>query len=407
MKKYVFGGVVAGALLLLFILSGSIWETNDRGYVQVKQALWTGTMTCRTTPGTYLQLFGSIDTLAKADIYYFSKHKEEGGESFGAAPVLATFSGRSKADITGALKFELPLDCAKLKAISEKYSTNRRLKEELIRQYTTEVLTQTAPLFEAEEADAPKRDLFREIAMKQLKQGIFKKKNRIINVKDPSNPKKTISKSITELALDENGNPIIVEPSPFIEWGIRVISFNIKDLDWDDVTDRLLAKKKEIDMERTLAKAAAVTAQQDRIKEEEQGKARVAKAEANALVEKKTAVIEQEKLKEVAELEAKKKFEVAKFAALEAKQKAIKIKAEGEAKAYANKALVAAGLTPREKAEYQMRTAIGVAEQLANAKFPSIMTFGGGKGGPQNPLEAIGYNQMFDLVQKMAVKQVQ
>jgi hypothetical protein len=64
-------------------------------------------------------------------------------------------------------------------------------------------------------------------------------------------------------------------------------------------------------------------------------------------------------------------------------------------------------VTPKERAEYQMRTAIGVAKELSKAKFPSIMSFGGGKGGPQNPLEAVGYNQMYDLVTKMAVKQVQ
>lgn len=402
LKKKIFKGGILIAAITTLLIGSNLVETNTRGNYQVKQAFATGTMSCRTTPGMYGQLLGDINTYKVASKYFFSKHTEEGGTGLSAAPINATFNGRSKADVTGFLKYELPADCSKLIALDKKYGSSALIRDEVIRQTVTEAIIQTATLFTAEEADVPRRDQFREIALAQIKNGIYKKKVRIEEYTDPSNPKKKLRREITELYRDKNGNPVVAEASPLKQFGIKVVTFNVKDLDWDDVTDKLLAEKKRIDMQRTLSKSAAVTAQQKAITEEAQGRARVAKAEADALVKKKTAVIAEEQLKEVAELQARKKYEVAKYAAKEALENAKKVKANGMAKAAANKALRIAGLTPSEKAEWDYKTAVGVAQALSQSNFPQIMSFGAGKSGPQNPLEAMGYNHMFDLVNKMS-----
>ena len=62
---------------------------------------------------------------------------------------------------------------------------------------------------------------------------------------------------------------------------------------------------------------------------------------------------------------AQQEFEVAELEAKKAKQVALKVQAEGEAKAAANRALVSAGLTPAERAEWDYKTAVGVAQALA------------------------------------------
>jgi len=401
--KMLFKVGIGLAVVLTLVLGSSLYETNSRGNYQVKQAFITGDMTCRTTPGTYAQLLGEIKTYKVASRYYFSKHNEEGGEGLSAAPINVTFNGRSKADVTGFLKYELPADCDKLKQLDKKYGSTETIRDEIIRQTVTEALIQTAPLFTAEEADAPRRDQFREIALAQIKQGIFKKKVRTEEYTDPSNQNKKLRRQVTELYKDKNGNPVVVEDSPLKDFGIRVVNFNIKDLDWDQVTDQLLAKKKEIDMKRTLAKSAAVTAQQNAITEEAQGRARVAKAEADSLVLKKTAVIAEQQKKEVAELQAKKKYAVAKYAAKEALEKAKKIKAEGMAKAAANRALVSAGLTPLEKAVIKKDTMIGMMEAWSKRAVPTTI-FGGSKGGSNTVMEILGADSAFNLVDRMNKK---
>ena len=122
--------------------------------------------------------------------------------------------------------------------------------------------------------------------------------------------------------------------------------------------------------------------------------------EGKAAAEK--AKWEQEKEKAVAVTKAQQEFEVAKLEASKAQQVALKVKAEGEAKAAANRALVAAGLIPLEKATIEKETAIGIAEALANSNVrwvPEIIMNGNSSNG--SAMDAVGLNMMMDIVKKM------
>lgn len=72
--------------------------------------------------------------------------------------------------------------------------------------------------------------------------------------------------------------------------------------------------------------------------------------------------------------------------------------AEGEAKAAANRALVSAGLTPAERAEWDYKTAVGVAQALAESKVswvPSVMF--GGNGSSNSAMDAVGLKMLLDI----------
>lgn len=74
-------------------------------------------------------------------------------------------------------------------------------------------------------------------------------------------------------------------------------------------------------------------------------------------------------------------------------------KQEGRAQAAANLALVKAGLTPVEKAEWEYKTAVGVAEQLSKAQMPGIV-ISGSEGGA-DPLSAVGIKYLMDINDKL------
>ena len=63
--------IVAIVAIMLFIMAGNIWETNDVKNYQVKQAFYSGTMSIRKEGGTYQQNFGMITTYNKGGMYYF------------------------------------------------------------------------------------------------------------------------------------------------------------------------------------------------------------------------------------------------------------------------------------------------------------------------------------------------
>ena len=142
-----------------------------------------------------------------------------------------------------------------------------------------------------------------------------------------------------------------------------------------------------------ILKAKTLAAQQEAIKVEAEGQASAAKAKW-----------EQEKIKATEVTKAEQEREVARLAAERAEFEKKRIIAEGQAEAEANRLKVAAGLTPQERASWDYKTAVGIAEALANSKVqwvPSIMIGGtDGKGGA-NAMDAVGLNMMLDVVKKL------
>lgn len=141
----------------------------------------------------------------------------------------------------------------------------------------------------------------------------------------------------------------------------------------------------------TWIKAQAAAAQQDAIKAEELGKAAAM-----------TAKWEQEKVKAVEVTKAQQAYEVASLAAKEAMENAKKVKAEGDAEAFRQAALVRAGLSPKEKAEIEMQTKIGVAEALSKLELPKIVMAGGNTSNGNAAMDAMGLKMVSDLVDKMS-----
>ena len=382
--KVVFGlavGAVAGAVTF----GGYIFETNNSGYYQVKQAAITGNMSAKNTAGVYLQMFGDIFTYKVSETSYFSDGTDGEGQK-GLPAVNVRFNDGGTAKISGSIKYRLSSDPKTQLGLHSDFRSFGAVEQDLIRQVVTASLMQSATLFKAEEIYSTRRSEFIAIAEEQIRKGIFETESNEVRAKDAEG-NDFIERRVT-VKRDKEGQPIIRTDSAFKKYGIDVIQFVIKELDFDDTIDRLIAAKKEAEQKKVVAKANAEKSKQDAIAAEEKGKADVAKAEAEALVEKKTAVIAAEREKEVAAQNALKALEDAKA-----------VKAKGEAEAYAAKLKVAAGLSPREQAEIDRDTAIGVAEKMAQVKFPQMMVIGGGSNGqnPLNPFDAVGLESFLKI----------
>lgn len=64
-------------------------------------------------------------------------------------------------------------------------------------------------------------------------------------------------------------------------------------------------------------------------------------------------------------------------------------------------------MTPQEKAEWDYKTAVGIAEALANSKVswvPSVMMNGSTSNSNNSAMDAVGLNMMLDVVKKMNQK---
>jgi regulator of protease activity HflC (stomatin/prohibitin superfamily) len=293
-KKILSGVVVVVGLITLFAVLPQLVETNNAGYYQVRQAMGTGAISVISTPGTYAQNGAKITTYHISDVYPFSDSKADVGEDGESSePISVTFNDGGKADISGSVKFRLSLKDADAKLVHEDFKQYDRVKHDLIRQSMQEALNKTAATMKAEESYSSRLAEFTTLAEEQLINGVYETVSQTIKEKDPDGNERT--EVSVEIKRDTNGKPLIAKKSALLRYNVEVINFVIKKFKYDEKTQAIIDKKKEAEQAKIVARANAEKAKQDAITAVEQGKAKVAEAEAEALVLKKTAVIEAEK----------------------------------------------------------------------------------------------------------------
>lgn len=384
LKEVMLVSGVAGAIIL-GICSAQLFETNTFGNYQVKQAAVTGDITVKNDAGLYWQGFGSITTYPISEDVDFETENLE-----------VRFNDGSVAKVKGTVKFRLPSNPEKQKELHRDYATYENVERDLIIRNVGEALSNTATFMVAEDSYAAGRAVFSDLAMQQLKEGIFKTSTKTVDVIDTDGTK--FKKKEIRIVYDAEGKPEIQKESTLKYYGIEVVQFVVNDFKYDEKIEDLIARKKDAEQNKVVAMANAEKAKQDAITAEEQGKARVAEAKAKAEVEKITAVVE-----------AQKKAEVAKLEAEQAKYEAQKIAEKGKAEAEVAKQKVIAGLTPLEKATIEKETQIGVAAELAKVKFPETMVISGGNGtsGGVNPFDAVGLKALYNLSKQMSDDKMQ
>jgi regulator of protease activity HflC (stomatin/prohibitin superfamily) len=404
-------GFILLGILLVLILWNKMVATNDATTYQVKQATITGNMSVRTEAGMYPKMWGKITEYTKTGMNHFSKYDEEGGKGLASAPISVQFNDGGKADISGSIKYKLSLTESDQIELHKDYRSVEAISQDLVRQVVTEALMQTATLMKAEESYSTRRSEFTSVAEAQIIQGIFYTESEEIVTSDAEGNEFT--EKITKLKVDEDGNRMVRKASPFVKYHITILQFVVKDIDFDPTIDALIAKKKEAEQQKIVAKSNAERAKQDAITAFEQGEADKATALAKQAVLAIERTTKAKADKDVAETEALAKANVSETQATarlnvaksnrqaEAENaKAMLITKEAEAKA--NRLLVQAGLTPEQKAKIDKETKIGVAHELAGIKFPEMMVIGGGDGGALNPFDAVGLESLIKISENMS-----
>jgi len=387
-KKIIVGiSLLVIGFIFIWLMTG-VFETNQAGFYQVKQAALIGDLSVRNTPGTYGQWFGDITTYEIAGDIFLSKDHIDGGSGEGSGSVRVLFPN-GFADVSFVGMYMIPLWDSLQKAIHIQFNNDENLKY-MIKQQIIEALKNTGTLMSAEEAYSNKRSDFIKLSLEQALVGLYEADVRTDTVINAAGQKQEVKHYFVK--KDKNGKPIIAKKSILADFNILLPQFNIKDMDFDSTLIGLIESRK-----------SAQKAQQDAMTAKANGETLIAKEKATQEVEKIKQVTIAQKEKEVAELAAEKLYKVAVFAAKEADEQAKKIIAEGRAQAEANRLKVSAGLTPQEKAEWDFKTKVGVAAEMAKIKLPGMMVLGGnGNNSPLNPFDAVGLKSFIEINEKMS-----
>jgi hypothetical protein len=386
MKNKKIVAIAFAVLAIVFlILAKGIFQTNNAGWFQVKQAALTGNMSVRFTAGTYFQWFGTISEYKNVTTCGIGTHKGDGTADIDAVDVI--FNDGSKAKISGLIRVKLPNTIDGAISLKREYANGfDHFIQAGIVPIVNNAIKLSANLRSAQDAYTTLA-LFQQAVEDQLRNGIYVTKSD--KVSKTTSTGDIEEQRVTVLVYGADGQPLRT-PNRLQQLGCEVLECVIDVPQFDAKVEEMIAKRKDEAMKTELSKQEAIRAKQDALTAEQQGLANVAKAKYEKEVEKVQEVTTAQKLYEVAALNAKQEDE---------NRKAAIYKGQGEAEAARLK--VSAGLTPQEAAEWNFKTKVGVATALASIKYPSILINGGDKSG-QNPMDAISIKFLMDINDKLA-----
>lgn len=398
-KTQILGISAAVVGVVVLCLLGSLVEDADKSKNYVCQMVGTGRYSVWTDGGLQWQGFGTVREYSKTSQIEFSNLEVDTIQGYvvsGENPAASTtFNDKGRGFIIGSFRVVLPNDEQNMMKIQRDFGSEKALINNLVRPTLYKVITSCGPLMSSLESVSETRTDLIHYITDQLNNGVYKTRSRKIEAINEVTGETEI-RTQAEIITDNNspGGYKRQENSPFAQYGITCGLVSITDIKYDNATQSQIDAQKAANLAVITAKTQAAKAMQDAITAEEQGKAAAAKAKW-----------EQEKIKATAVTKAEQEREVARLAAEKAEFDKKKIIAQGQAEAEANRLKVQAGLTPQEKAEWDYKTAVGIAEALANSKVqwvPQVM-MGGSQGG-NTAMDAVGLKMLMDVSNSIKTK---
>lgn len=390
-KKSTIFAILAGVIVVVLVcLSGALFEDADKSKNYVCQMPVTGEYVVWTDGGLQWQGLGNKHEYFKTSQVEFSGLEEVSEGNYvasGANPAAAlTFNDKGRGFIIGSFRVVMPNDDSNMKKIQQDFGSEKALIANLIKPTLYKVVTSCGPLMSSLESVSETRTDLIAYITDQLNNGVYKTTVIRDSVTNEITGEKEL-RAKAQIVADTNSPSGYKrqETSPFSQYGITCGLVSILDIKYDAATQSQIDAQKQANLAVITSKTKSLEAIQRTVQITEEGRAAAERAKWEQ--EKAVAVTKAQQEFEVAELEAKK-----------AKQVALKVQAEGEAKAAANRALVSAGLTPAERAEWDYKTAVGVAQALAESKVswvPSVMF--GGNGSSNSAMDAVGLKMLLDI----------
>jgi hypothetical protein len=225
------------------------------------------------------------------------------------------FNDNARATLKGSLNYELPLVDEKLDALHAAYPSQDSLESGLVKPSLNKSIFLTGTLMTSYESYKEKRSMLIQYVEDQTESGVYRTD--------------TVEREIEEEALDINGQPVMRkkvvsevviakhpvghpqagqsirnEVGQMERFGVQAFGFAIEDIDYEESVDKQIKDQQAITMSVQTSMANAKKAIQDAITAKAQGDANVAEARAAEEIGKTKAVVNAEKMRDVAKLSA-------------------------------------------------------------------------------------------------------
>ena len=411
-KKTIVSLITLGIVLIIVVISASsLIDSNKSGQFVVKQAAWSGDMSAITKEGVFGQFWGALIRYPRSETYYFSASEDEGKTLDESIPV--TFKNGSTGKVSGSARYSYPIQSEDhLIAIHRRFRSDGGVRLDLVRTEIRKLINITASLL-SPEAAMTQKGLFLQMFTDQVHNGQYQTEPSTERFEDPIT-KQITYRDVVKIRMNDKNQPMRMA-NPFEQWKITISQEVIQNIQTDAKTMQMIDKRRDAEMRVMVAKADVEKARQEEQKVVAEGKKAVAEKKYSALQQKELAVVNAEREKEVAEIDAQKKIEVAKRELEAAKLDAKKAEQEkiadikrGTGKAEARKLVMSAdGALSAKLATYE-NVMLKFAEAYKQRHVPSIVS-GNTDAGSDNEFlkmtELFSYKVAKDLALDMRLDQ--
>lgn len=303
-----------------------------------------------------------------------------------APGIHITFIDRVNAAAKVSVRMKMPDDDKNFRYLAESFRTQENLINNTLVPTIREQLSNVGYQFAAQDYISGAATDFRQAIDDQLKNGGYSTKRTefhdtiysVITDGGPRSIKEINTRYQIIKNVDKNGNLIRI-PHEITKNNVFVTQVIMDAVTPEPAFQQRLEAQRDISAQKRIEmeKIETAKAAQQRI---------VAEGERDKADERVKQEKEQVKVLIAIETELKKEAtnkQLAEIALQTARLDAEKLVVQGRAEAEANRLKVQAGLTPQERAEWEYKTAVGVAEKLSALKLPSVYMTGsqGGKEG--------------------------
>lgn len=301
-------------------------------------------------------------------------------------PINLRFIDQVTATGVVSTRFQLPQDGESFIKIAIKFRSMSNLVNNTLIPTVKEQMINTAYMFAAQNYISGDAQSFRQTFEEQLRDGAYAVSKKEIKDTIYSPIQIDGDRIINEIKttylvskLLVNGLPKRI-PHEITENRILVSQVIVDDVDLEGAFKKRLEKQRDESAKRQLEQQKIETAKSTQLRIVAEGERDKAQERVNQ---------EKEQVKKLIAIETEMKQESTKLELAEIALKTDRLKAESEkvkadAESYKNRKMVSAGLTPQEKAEWNYKTAVGVAEKFAGpngVKLPTTYVNSNGNGG--------------------------
>lgn len=293
------------------------------------------------------------------------------------------FLGGASATVTGIAQFGLPNDEKTMLDIHNTHKSIQGLVNRRLAPYTQECLSASAQLLSPETHYNGGKAQMAQDYLDQLREGSYLLEIEKIGTYD-SIEKVVKAEYVVRKQKGKDGAPKR-KFSSIKEYHITVGDAQITKTTYEPRIITMLGKQIDANTAASVAKQQLMTAQQQALTARAQGEKKLVEVEYAQKVNQTNQVVAAQtkvQLQEQYKLEQKAASEAAEYAAKV-------VKTEADAEAYKNRQLVSAGLSPWDKADFEMKTKIGVATAISKLTLPATFIQGGNSGNTNGLIDAL------------------